>query len=129
MHHEKLRFAEVQYFFKLKQRSQGTEDEGFAMISLYSEPDPVLACQSFNTVLSCSYFGQDALTVARIKDIHAVIAMVPHRKAEEGTVAGDLYGKFFVVEKMGLDVMTMAGIAEVDGESEPLGGGRNMDDW
>lgn len=95
-------------------------DEGFAMVSLYSAPNPVLARQSFNTILSCSYHSQDALAVIRIKDIQSVVAMVPHPRAEEGTLAGDLYGRFYVVEKMGLDVMTMAGMIEEDYELQTL---------
>lgn len=74
------------------------------MISIYSLPHPDLLELSHNTLLSCSYQGQNSLRVVPVKFIQSVVAMVPHEP-----FPGDM--QFFVVEKPGLDVTLLGGAA------------------
>lgn len=77
------------------------------MISLYSLPDRDLLRSSSNTLWSCTYRGNTSLAVVDVKEISAVVAMVPHSVNTLGNAWKD---HFFVVEKPGLDVAEMSGI-------------------
>lgn len=83
------------------------------MISWFTPPDPNLLRDSFGTVWSCQQQGQAALEVVSCKDVQAVVAVVPM----PGTTVFDdgrpPVGPSFVVEKMGLDVGCLGGIAEL----------------
>ncbi len=46
------------------------------------------------------------------KSIEAVVAMVPHPRIEDERLHRKLDGKFYVGEKMGLDIMALAGIVD-----------------
>ncbi|ETW75713.1 hypothetical protein HETIRDRAFT_422383 [Heterobasidion irregulare TC 32-1] len=87
------RFAEVRFFFTM--RIRGVE-HALALVSLYTHPDPTLLHESSGTVASCIHQGDAALAVIHVKCIIAGIAME----------------RFFVVEKLGLDVACMNGIVE-----------------
>ena len=71
---------------------------------MYSPPDPGLLEASYNTLWSCVYQGDAALWVVDTTAIIGVIAMVPHNP-----FAGESEGRFFVVEKPGLNVAHMGG--------------------
>jgi len=79
------------------------------LVSLFSKPDPTLLRISVNTLWSCKYQGDLTLAFIDIKHIQAVVAMVPHTPALEGQ---EVWGRFFLVEKPGLDVTVMAGTEE-----------------
>ncbi|KAI0350659.1 hypothetical protein OH77DRAFT_1412493 [Trametes cingulata] len=102
------RFAEVQYFFLFN--IAGIE-QALAMISPFSAPDPALLAESENTVLACTYLGQEAREVISITEIVSVVAMVPlpMTQAEEEEVGIDYSSRFFVVEKPGLDIALLGG--------------------
>ena len=68
------------------------------MVSLYSAPDRDLLAKSSNTLWSCRYQGANALRIIDVKDIKAVVAMIPHKQPE-------LAGRVFVVEKLTVDVL------------------------
>ncbi|KDQ51981.1 hypothetical protein JAAARDRAFT_73289 [Jaapia argillacea MUCL 33604] len=102
----KLEFAEVQFYFQLKISLETTKT--LALVSLYSPPDSDLLTASSNTVWSCKYQGDDALRVVDVSTIESVVAIVPH-SARQGS---DLADCFFVVEKPGLDIAAMGGVAE-----------------
>jgi hypothetical protein len=65
---------------------------------MYSPPDLALLEASYHTLWSCSYQGDTALRVIDVKTIVSVVAMVPLSA-----------GRYFVVEKPGLNVAHMAG--------------------
>lgn len=88
--------AEIEYFFCTK------DGPALALASFYSRPDPQLLQASYSTVWSCT--GPTQFTVIKVKDIHSVVAMVPHMY--NGSA------RFFLVEKPGLDMITLSGYQE-----------------
>ena len=79
------------------------------MASLYSRPDPDLLKESSNTLWSCKRQVDDGIVVVDVKRIEAVVAMVPHSVEILGEEWAD---RVFVVEKPGLDLAAMGGVAE-----------------
>ena len=71
-----------------------------AVVSIYSEADPVLLKESAGTVVACQYHGDSSLIVINFSSIISVVGMVPHHflgfNVEEDWR--------FVVEKPGLDI-------------------------
>ncbi|KAF8816949.1 hypothetical protein BYT27DRAFT_7247837 [Phlegmacium glaucopus] len=96
-------FAEVQYFFQGKVHGN---EETLALVSIYGTPDPILLEESSGALAVCQYKGIAALEVVAVKPIASCIAMVPFKEL------GD--GRYFVCEKMGLDIAFLAGSQEVD---------------
>ncbi|KAI9467136.1 hypothetical protein BJY52DRAFT_1111656 [Lactarius psammicola] len=95
--------GEVQFYF----RSKHTGAEcAYALISVWSEPDPQLLNESSQAVYACVYHGQDNLRVIEAKSITAVVAMVPMRPAD-----GDHSDLFFLIDKPGLDTMALADVS------------------
>lgn len=92
-----VHFAEVQYYFIL---SVNQVIKTLALVSIYDSPDPIRLQNSFDTNISCTYTGEAGLHVIDIKDIQSVVAMIPRQ------------GRFFVVEKMGLDIAHLGGVEE-----------------
>ncbi|KDQ52675.1 hypothetical protein JAAARDRAFT_198028 [Jaapia argillacea MUCL 33604] len=102
--HQRIEYGEVRYYFRAKvNNGLGV----FAMISLYSRPDPVILQQSYNTVWSCQDQGDAGLIVVDIKAIAAVVAMVPWQPAPGSDTC-----TYFVVEKPGLQVGYLSGEEE-----------------
>lgn len=62
---------------------------------------------SYHTLLSCTNAGDACLQVIDVKSILSVVAMVPHLP-----FPGDTSERYFVVEKPGLDVASLGGVAE-----------------
>ena len=79
-----------------------------AMVSLYSRPDNDLLESSYHTLLLCSYMGDISLCVIDVKSVMSVVGMAPHQPFP-GALPVDRY---FVVEKRGLDLTILGGIAE-----------------
>lgn len=77
------------------------------MVSSYSSPDQSLLNNSYHTLRSCAKLGQSGLTVVNVKEIHSVIAMVPHHPFHAESVP-----RYFVVEKPGLEVASLGGMEE-----------------
>ncbi|KAF8883746.1 hypothetical protein CPB84DRAFT_1686136 [Gymnopilus junonius] len=100
-------FAEVQYFFQVQ--VQGVE-ETVALVSNFSTPDEQLCTESSGALLVCQYQGALALEVIPVKDTSNCIAMVPFHEPEDG--------RFFVCEKMGLEVAFLGGGREADQREE-----------
>jgi hypothetical protein len=82
---------------------------GLALVSLFSKPDESLLSLSMKTLWSCEYQGDDVLQFINIKTIQAVVAMIPHMVEIPGFPPSE---RFFLVEKPGLDVATMAGVED-----------------
>ncbi|KAJ7305437.1 hypothetical protein DFH08DRAFT_721220 [Mycena albidolilacea] len=89
-------YGEVQFFF---QATILDKEETLALISIYSPPNAALLAKSFHTVAECDYFGEDNLRVIKATQIQAGIGMIP---------IGN-HGKYFVAEKLGLDILSMGG--------------------
>jgi len=79
-----------------------------AVVSLYSHLNKDLLESSYHTLLSCSYTGDTALHVIDIKSVMSVVAMVPHHP-----FPGQTLEQYFIVEKPGLDMTVLGGVAEV----------------
>ncbi len=107
----KTAFGEVRYYFKAALQPESPEN-GFAMVSVYSDPDADLLESSCHTLWSCEYTGDNSLQVVSIKDIESVVAMVPHPIPADIALANKLRGRVYVGEQMGLDVISMAGIVD-----------------
>ena|ERR1700722_13520727 len=100
-----IRFAEVQFYFRI---NVNDAEKQVALVSLFSQPEVALRTASHETLLVCSYCGDDTLVVVEAQAILSVIAMVPFPSV------GPDSSKFFVVEKIGLDV-----VEQEDGEEPP----------
>lgn len=74
------------------------------MVSVYSEPDSALLAESSGALVVCQYRGIAALEIISIKQIASCIAMVPFKNAIDG--------RFYLCEKMGLDIAFLAGAQE-----------------
>jgi hypothetical protein len=105
--------TEVRFFIHVNQEEGGM---GLALVSLFSKPDEHLKTLSVNTLWSCEYQGNDALKFINVKTIQAIIAMIPHKpKIPERPPSQ----RFFLVEKLGLNVTTIARVEEgVEGDEE-----------
>lgn len=99
----------MQYFF---QANVNGTTHTVALLSVYGEPDAHLLEISSGALLVCQYYNTDQASpkVVPVKNITSCIAMVPF---------GDLvHRKYFVCEKMGLQVAFLGGIAEELEEGE-----------
>ena len=93
-----------------------------AMASVFSDPDPILLKKSHRTLAVVDHRGAAGLEVIDVKSIEAVVAMLPFKfalnKVERASAAQCAAAKhrFFVGEKIGLDVAYWAGRIEEDNE-------------
>lgn len=102
-------FGEVRYYFVLDD-VEGYANHAFAMVDLYGPRDDQLYEESSHTLWSCSrQHGDDGLVVVDVTQILSVVAMVPHPPMSNMSL-GDFSQRVYVVEKLGLDVMVMAGM-------------------
>ncbi|KAJ6524622.1 hypothetical protein DFH09DRAFT_937130 [Mycena vulgaris] len=93
-----LEIAEVEFYFCTK------DGHALALASLYSRPEEELLRDSYKTVWSCQRTGK--LTVINVRYIKSVVAMVPHKYNGQHA--------FFLVEKPGLDIISLSGYQEED---------------
>lgn len=100
-----MEIAEVRFYFRIRVNLNSLEHT-LACVSCYSPPHPGLLQASRGTLWSCTRL--ESIKVIDVKHISAVVAMVPHRpfSGEEGE------GRFFLVEKPGLDTSHIGGIVE-----------------
>lgn len=95
-----VEIAEVLFYFII---TIINHDLTLACVSCYSQPHPDLLKVSQGTLFSCT--RQGIVKVIDVKSISAVVAMVPHQP-----FPGE--GRFFLVEKPGLDSTTIGGMDE-----------------
>jgi hypothetical protein len=82
-------------------------------VSTYSAPHRQLFEISYGTLWSCTFGGDNSLIVIDVKSIEAVVAMVPHQPFPDSP------GRFFLVEKPGLDIAFLSGhVEDVRNEEE-----------
>lgn len=97
----KNEIAEAQFYFRAR---LADKDFTLALVSIFSKPDGPLFESSSGTVISCQYQGSDAYQVIEVTSILSVVSMVPVQR--DGTL------RYFLAEKLGLDVAYLAGISE-----------------
>lgn len=98
-------YAEIQFFF---QADVDDEILTLALISRYSPPEQDLLEASSKTLWVCEELDEatSSMEIIEVETIRSVVAMVPFDD-----------GRVFMVEKMGLEIGSMAGVDEVDSES------------
>lgn len=111
---DEVRIAEVRFFVQINTArdsvlSADGRDLGLALVSLFSKPDESLLSLSMKTLWSCEYQGDNSLRFINVKNIQAVVAMIPHRVEIPGLLSSE---RFFLVEKPGLDVAMMTGVED-----------------
>ena len=106
LHHGLVNFAQVRFYFTEVLQE---EMRAFALVSLYSPANDHLLGYSNGTLIVCRYQGEEALVVIDVKCILSVVAMVPLQ-----CVINGLDDYYFVIEKIGLDVVDEYTDAEED---------------
>jgi hypothetical protein len=83
-----------------------------ALISVYGPPDAELLQQSSGALWVSQYHGCEELKIIDIKSIATCVAMIPFIDPPDG--------RFFVCEKMGLEIGYLGGVEEdLDNENDP----------
>lgn len=77
---------------------------------MFSPPDDLLREESFGTLWVCSYLGLANLHVVDVNVITAVVSMQPFP-----ILPGEVEGRWFVIEKAGLDDADIVAVDEEDG--------------
>ncbi len=107
------RFAEVQYFFRF---TINNVDRTLAMVAPFLGPDADILAESEGALLACTYRGDVACHVIPVQDITSVVAMVPLPLTPQEAARDDTpelrENRYFVIEKLGLDVAYMGGTRE-----------------
>lgn len=88
-------------------------DYYLAMVSMYLTPDVFLLQESLGTLWVCKYLGNTALRVVDVKCIESVVAMVPWDDEDNENEEDRQYkegDEFFMVEKLGSEMASMAGV-------------------
>lgn len=98
MLHDRLRFAEVQFFFY-------HHDHGFALVSLFGLENRFLRNLSRQVVWACPA-PQENLIVIDVKSIISGVAMIPHTFRNLMHANGGLYDQelYFAVDQLGADI-------------------------
>jgi hypothetical protein len=91
-----IEYGEVQFYFVCE--NERSELSAFAVVSLFSRPDPRMLEDSYHTLWACKYQGLNALKVVSITSIRSIVSM--QRLTPLPSEDSDY---FFVVEKSGLD--------------------------
>lgn len=78
-----------------------------ALVSVYGPPDADILEDSFHCLWACEYKGTDNLQVIDISQIISVVSMQPLP-----FIPGERENLWFVVEKSGLDDISLTGYVE-----------------
>uniref|UniRef100_D8PU20 Uncharacterized protein n=2 Tax=Schizophyllum commune (strain H4-8 / FGSC 9210) TaxID=578458 RepID=D8PU20_SCHCM len=103
----KTEFAEIHYFFLLDHGH--IEKRALALASFFGPPDQQLYQDSSKTFYSCEDRADMDVRVVELDSVKAVIGMVLD---ERKTVVGALHKRWYLVEKPGLKVFSMIGLAD-----------------
>ncbi|KIK34825.1 hypothetical protein CY34DRAFT_110128 [Suillus luteus UH-Slu-Lm8-n1] len=99
----KIIIAEVLFYFNM---SIHDEEKIFALVSEFGSPHPELLESSFQTIFTCHYQGDASLKLIEVFTVQSVVAMIPHQfPGIDGVL-------FYLVERLGLDIIKMSGIEE-----------------
>jgi hypothetical protein len=99
----------VKFFF---QGNINGETVALALVSIYSPPDTDLLAESYGTLYTCKYQGDNCLEVILAKDILSVVAMVPLPSDPESPEDIEEGSQYFLVEKPGLEIFILGGATE-----------------
>lgn len=107
------RFAEIQYFFRY---TINNVDRALTMVAPFLGPDEDILAESEGALLACTYRGAVACHVIPVQEIMSVVAMVPLPLTPQEATRDDAQdlreNRYFVIEKLGLDVAYMGGTRE-----------------
>jgi len=97
------------------------KEVALALVSFFSDPDPQLLEESFQTLYSVTAPSEEdlyGLQVIQAKQISAVVAVIPYGELD----IGDEAKTYFIWEKMGMDMASYADVLvpddDDDGEEE-----------
>ncbi|KIL57255.1 hypothetical protein M378DRAFT_88135 [Amanita muscaria Koide BX008] len=120
---EEIHFGEVRYYFRLR---FAEFVHTLCVISVFSQPESSLLAESSHTVYSCHYEGDESLIAIDVKQIKAVVAMIPYFKlTDEGIHTPET--EHFLVEKPYMEVTYLRGEEDPDSETEEQGGEEDED--
>ncbi|KAJ2936088.1 hypothetical protein H1R20_g1006, partial [Candolleomyces eurysporus] len=88
---DNIAYGKVQFYF-------AHALSGYAMVSLFSEPNQEILEESYHTILACSYLGDQKLVIAKVEDIISIVSM-----QKFPSINGDPQDLWFPVEKSGLE--------------------------
>ncbi|EIW80973.1 hypothetical protein CONPUDRAFT_56343 [Coniophora puteana RWD-64-598 SS2] len=89
------------------------EVHSLALVQLYSKPHARMLELSNGQVYSSTHGGEASLCLIDVKSFLAVVGMVPHTLAALDDTNDQ--PRFFLAEKMGLDVLRIGGVEEPEG--------------
>ena len=105
-----IEYGEVQFYFLRPTTNSPGDSETpapHALVSIYSRPVHALLVESSNTLWACQYTGVDDLRVVPISSIVACVSVQPLPPLPD-----DPPGLWFVLEKLGLEDVQLAGFEE-----------------
>lgn len=99
-----------------------SQSGAFAMVSIYDSLDRDLLEESSFTFWSCRHSGDAGLTIIPVQRIQSVVAVIPHPTftLNNPDLVQQFDGRYYVVEKLGLDIGILAGENEDDDENGPI---------
>lgn len=118
LHQGTIRFAEARFYFRIGSDVRKT----LAIASLFSMPDEAIYQHTHGVLTVCEYRGEQidekkedaqSLVVIEIESIKAVVGMVPFGERAEGQNP-----RFFLAEKLGLDVYDLGTTLGEDSDDE-----------
>ncbi len=101
--------AEIQFYMVIE---VGTCKMALAMAAFYGPPDPELYKRSYKTYVSVPHLRDAGIRVIDMKDIEAVVAMVPDNSYQITHQDGTELDRWFLMEKPGLKMSSMIGFDE-----------------
>jgi hypothetical protein len=105
----RTRFAEVRFYIKFR---VGTEHKPLAVVSLYGEHNQRLYDESSKTYVTMQHLGNSGVHVIDIKSIQSVVMLAPDEQYAKTFHDGSELNRFYLMEKPGLKLMKMIGLAE-----------------
>ncbi|KAJ7789224.1 hypothetical protein B0H14DRAFT_2627433 [Mycena olivaceomarginata] len=105
----RTRFAEVHFYMNFKVRE---EHKPLAVVSLYGEHHQQLYEDSSKPYVTMQHLGDSDVRVIDIKSIQSAVMLAPDEQYAKSFQDGTQLNRFFLMEKPGLKLMEMIGLAE-----------------
>ncbi|TFY65491.1 hypothetical protein EVJ58_g1955 [Rhodofomes roseus] len=114
-----FRYGEVLYYFRIEAEARGANigaiAHTLALVVQYSLPDSALLEASSGVLWACRAGDDDSIAVIDVKDIVACSAMIPFAPP---TGFADTNKLYYAMNKLGVDMDLLSGIASDDPEDE-----------
>ena len=113
----KIEYGKVQfYFLQFTASASPATPTALALVSVYSHPVQALLVESSNILWACQYTGVDNLQVVPLSSIVTCVSVqcLP-------LLPSDLPRLWFVLEKLGLEDIQLAGFRELLGDGPEAG--------